>query len=131
LEKRGVQYHRARMGEALREEIDTLVEGELADPRIGLVSVTEVLIAPNGRSAHVLVEVDGSDEEAQESLEGLEAARAFIRHEVAERLRLRKAPELIFRVDRSRQKENRVEQLLQRTKKRTASLQKKAGSKKA
>ena len=37
-----LKYHRGRMGEALREEIETLVEGELADPRIGLVSVTSV-----------------------------------------------------------------------------------------
>ena len=36
LEKRGLKYHRGRLGEALREEIETLVEGELADPRIGL-----------------------------------------------------------------------------------------------
>ena len=37
MEKRGAKYHRERMGEALREEIETLVEGELRDPRIGLV----------------------------------------------------------------------------------------------
>jgi len=38
VEKRGVKYHRGRLGEALREEIETLVEGELGDPRIGLVA---------------------------------------------------------------------------------------------
>ena len=49
----GVKYHRGRMGEAFREEIIALVEGELSDPRIGLVSVNEVQIAPDGRSARV------------------------------------------------------------------------------
>jgi ribosome-binding factor A len=53
VEKRGLKYHRGRVGEALREEIETLVEGELADPRIGLVSVTAVHIADDGRSAQV------------------------------------------------------------------------------
>ena len=43
MEKRGAKYHRERLGEALREEIETIVEGELGDPRIGLVSVTSVM----------------------------------------------------------------------------------------
>ena len=119
MEKRGLKYHRGRVGEALREEIETLVEGELADPRIGLVSVTAVHIADDGRSAEVWVNVEGSDEDADESLEGLEAAKAYIRHELVERLRLRKAPELIFRLDRAELEKARVEELLARAKKRS------------
>ncbi len=118
MEKRGLKIHRGRVGEALREEIETLVEGELADPRIGLVSVTAVHIADDGRSAEVWVNVEGSDEDADESLEGLEAAKAYIRHELVERLRLRKAPELIFRLDRAELEKARVEELLARAKKR-------------
>ena len=57
MEKRGLKHHRGRVGEALREEIETLVEGELADPRIGLVSVTSVHVADDGRSAEVWVNV--------------------------------------------------------------------------
>ena len=118
MEKRGVKYHRGRLGEALREELETLVEGELADPRIGLVRVTAVHLAEDGRSAQVLVDADGNDEEADRSLEGLEAAKAYIRHELVERLRLRRAPELLFRLDRAEREKARVEQLLERAKKR-------------
>jgi ribosome-binding factor A len=118
VEKRAVKYHRGRMGEALREELETLVEGELADPRIGLVRVTAVHIADDGRSAQVLVDADGNDAEADRSLEGLEAAKAYIRHELVERLRLRRAPELYFRLDRAEREKARVEQLLERAKKR-------------
>ncbi len=118
MEKRGLKYHRGRVGEALREEIETLVEGELADPRIGLVSVTACHIAEDGRSAEVWVNVEGDDEEADRSLEGLEAARDYIRHELVERLRLRRAPELIFRLDRAELDKARVEELLQRSRKR-------------
>jgi ribosome-binding factor A len=118
VERRGVRHHRGRLGEALREEIETLVEGELGDPRIGLVSVTGVQLAEDGRSAHVLVDVDGDDEDAEESLDGLEAAKAYIRHELADRLRLRRAPELFFRLDRSERATARVEKLLDRTKKK-------------
>jgi ribosome-binding factor A len=119
LEKRGLKYHRGRVGEALREEIETLVEGELADPRIGLVSVTAVHIADDGRSAQVWVNVEGNDEDADQSLEGLEAAREYIRHELVERLRLRRAPELIFRLDRAELEKARVETLLERARKRS------------
>jgi ribosome-binding factor A len=118
VEKRAVKYHRGRLGEALREEIETLVEGELADPRIGLVRVTAVHIADDGRSAQVLVDVDGNDEEAERSLQGLLAAKEYIRHELVERLRRRRAPELYFRLDRSEREKARVEELLARAKKR-------------
>jgi ribosome-binding factor A len=124
LEKRALKYRRGRLGEALREEIETLVEGELADPRIGLVRVTGVHLAEDGRSAQVLVDADGSDEEADRSLEGLEAARQYIRHELVERLHLRRAPELFFRLDRAEREQARVEELLQRAKRRNKSANK-------
>ncbi len=119
MERRGVKHHRGRLGEALREEIETLVEGELADPRIGLVNVIGVHLTEDGRSAQVLVDVEGDETEAERSLQGLEAAKAYIRHEVADRLRLRRAPELFFRLDRSEREKARVEELLDRVKKRS------------
>jgi ribosome-binding factor A len=131
VEKRALKYHRGRVGEALREEIETLVEGELADPRIGLVSVTSVHIADDGRSAQVWVNVEGDDAEADRSLEGLEAAREYIRHELVERLRLRRAPELYFRLDRAEREQARVEELLARAKKRMKARTKSGGEKKA
>ena len=128
MEKRGVKYHRGRLGEAFREEIETLVEGELGDPRIGLVRVTGVHLAEDGRSAQVLVDIDGDDVEAGRSLEGLDAAKAYIRHELADRLRLRRAPELLFRLDRSDREKARVEELLERLKKRKSRKEPNKGS---
>jgi len=118
VEKRGAKYHRERLAEALREEIETIVEGELGDPRIGLASVTSVELAEGTRSARVLVAVAGTDEECLSSLEGLMAAAGFIRHEVADRLHLRRAPELFFQLDRSEKYQTRVDELLKRAKKR-------------
>ena len=119
MERRGVKYHRERLTEALREEIETILEGELGDPRIGLASVTGIHMAVDGRSAHVMVSVDGDDAEAERTLEGLNAAKNFVRHELVDRLRLRRAPELHFQVDRSQKLESRVEELLARAKKRS------------
>ena len=118
MEKRGAKYHRERLGEALREEIETIVEGELRDPRIGLVSVTSVVLADDSRSAQVFVMLDGDDEEAERSLEGLTAAVGFIRREVAENLRLRRPPELYFHLDRSDEDSARIDELLSRTRKK-------------
>jgi ribosome-binding factor A len=118
VERRGAKYHRERMGEALREEIETIVEGELGDPRIGLVSVSSVLLAEDSRSARVFVTVEGDDEEAKESIEGLTAAVGYIRRQVAERLHLRRPPELYFQLDRSQQVGARIDELLGRAKKR-------------
>jgi ribosome-binding factor A len=118
LERRGVKYHRGRLSEALREELETILEGELGDPRIGLASVSALHLAEDGRSAHVMVTVDGDDAEAESTLEGLNAAKSFVRRELADRLRLRRSPELFFQIDRSQQLESRVEELLSRAKKR-------------
>jgi ribosome-binding factor A len=118
VEHRGQKYHRGRLSEAIREEIETILEGELADPRIGLASVSAVLMAQDARSARVMVTVAGDDSEAQRTLEGLAAAKNYVRHEIAERLRLRRPPELYFQIDRADELEGRVDQILTREKKR-------------
>ena len=115
---RAAQHHRERLGEALREEIASIIEGELGDPRIGLATVTEVRLSPDGKAAHVLVAVLGDEAEAGRTLEGLTAARNYIRHEAGERLRLRHAPELHFELDKSEEYGARIDQLLERLKKR-------------
>lgn len=118
MEKRGQKYHRERLAEALREEIETIVEGELGDPRIGLVNVSAVELAEDARSARVLVAVEGDDTETERTLAGLAAAVGFVRHEIAERLHLRRPPELFFQLDRSQKHESRINELLNRDKKR-------------
>jgi ribosome-binding factor A len=118
LEHRGQKYHRGRLSQAIREEIETILEGELADPRIGLASVSAVLLANDARSARVMVTVAGDENEAERTLEGLTAAKNYVRHELAERLRLRRPPELYFQIDRADQLESRVEELLGRAEKR-------------
>jgi ribosome-binding factor A len=124
LERRGQKYHRERLGEALREEIETILEGELSDPRIGLVNVSEVILAPDSRSARVLVVAQGNDADAAETMEGLHAACGYVRRELAERLHLRRPPELLFILDRAQQYETRIDELLSRTKKRSGSARK-------
>jgi ribosome-binding factor A len=114
----GAKHHRERLGASIREEVSAIIEGELGDPRIGLVSVSEVRLAPDGHSARIYVLVDGGGEEAERCLQGLNAARGYIRRELTRRLQVRQAPELFFVVDRSEQYGTRIDELLDRIHKR-------------
>ena len=117
-EHRSREHHMQRLAEALRDEIGTILEGELADPRIGLATISEVQLAPDGRSARVFVDVAGDEKQARETMAGIESAKGFIRHELGERLQLRHVPELHFLLDKSEQYGARIDQLLDRVKKR-------------
>lgn len=121
-EHRGRQHHRDRVAEAMREEIGVLIEGELVDPRINLCYVSEVLLNPGGKSALVYVAVDSAVKDIakaeEETIAGLEAAKGYIRHELRERMGVRFVPELSFHVDRSGRFQARIEELMERQRKR-------------
>ena len=122
-ERRGASHHRDRVAEALKDEIGALLEGELGDKRIGLCYITEVLLNPGGKSARIYVSVDGNAEEQEQTMQGLGAARAYIRNEVRGRLGKRHIPELSFHLDQSEKFENRIDTLLGRVAKRARKLQ--------
>jgi ribosome-binding factor A len=90
-----------RVNQLIREEISHLVQRELKDPRLGFVTVTEVDVAKDLRTAKVYVSVLGSETDWRASLEALESARGFIRKWLLPRLRLRAVPHLTFHPDRS------------------------------
>lgn len=121
-EHRARKHHQDRVAEALREEIGTMIEGELSDPRIEFCYVTEVVLNPGGRSARVYVAIDSSvqDIEKAESntIAGLEAAKGYIRYELKERMGVRHVPELSFLADRSGRFQARIDELMDRARKR-------------
>ncbi len=117
-EQRGRQHHRERIGEALKEEIGAIIEGELGDPRIALCTVSEIVLAPDGKSARVFLRVQGDERESNETLKAINAAKGYIRHELLERLGVRQVPDLTFILDRSQEYGARIDELLGRIKKR-------------
>ncbi len=101
-----------RINELLRDEISELIQRQLKDPRLaGMVTVTEVVTAPDLSTAKVYVSVMGSDEEKQSSLQTLRHAAGFF-HRKLLRLRMRRVPELDFRLDVSLERGDRVLGLL-------------------
>lgn len=127
-EHRAREHHRHRVQETLREEIAIIIEGELTDPRIGLTVVTQVALEPGGKSGHVYVAVTGDEAEEERTLEGLMAARGYIRAHLLERMGVRHLPELAFHIDRSEKMTARVDTLLTRMKKRDKRHRGKEGS---
>jgi len=105
-----------RLAHQLRNEIAELMERGLKDPRIGFATVTRVELTPDLRHASVRVSVMGSDEAQHASLAGLSSASGYLRHEIAQRLRLRYAPELTFVLDHGAEDSERIETLLQKLK---------------
>ena len=95
-------YRIERVNSLLRQEIKELLQRQVKDPRLGsFVTVTEVSTSPDLRHAKIFVSRIGSEEEKQETLNGLAAASGFLRNELAKRLELRRIPELKFHWDDS------------------------------
>src|ERR1700731_3802185 len=117
-EQRARTHHRNRVTSTFADEIGAMLEGELADPRIAPCYVTDVVLAPGGKSARVFVAVHGSFEEEEETLAALMIARNFIRSELRDRMGVRHVPDITFAIDRSQKMPGRMDELLGRMRKR-------------
>ncbi len=101
-----------RLNEQLKREITEIVWSEVKDPRVGTPTITAVETSPDLTFARAYVMVQGSDAEQSQTLEGLRAAAPFIRSELGRRLRIRRAPEIVFQLDRGLEHAMRIERLL-------------------
>ncbi len=110
-------HRHERVAEEILHEVSAMLAGELKDPRLaGILTVTEVRVSPDLKHARIFVSVMGSDAERASTLGGLAAAAGYIRHELTERLRLRRPPEIRFVLDRSEEYGQHIEELLRQTK---------------
>ena len=106
-----------RIAEEVRNEVSLMLAGELKDPRLaGAVDVTEVRVTPDLKQVRVYVHILGDEGERTATLAGLEAASGYIRHELVERLQMRRAPEISFIRDESEEYGRRIEELLRKAK---------------
>jgi len=109
-------HRHERIAGEIQQEIGAMLAGELKDPRLaGFATVTEVRVTHDLKQVRVYVSVMGTEAEKASTLKGLSAASGFIRHELSERLRLRRAPEVHFVLDRSEEYGERIDELIRRT----------------
>jgi ribosome-binding factor A len=101
-----------RVDELLRQEIGALLAKELADPRIGFTTITDVETSPDLRHAKVWVSVIGGRTDRVETLRALQASMGFVRHELGKRLRIKRIPALHVQLDDSAERGTRLLHLL-------------------
>jgi ribosome-binding factor A len=101
-----------KVAEAIKQVVSVILHDHLKDPRMGFVTITGVELSQDYRHAKVLYSVLGKDEDCKKTSAALESALGFIRKLVSERINLKFAPEIIFRLDRSHEYSIRIQQVL-------------------
>lgn len=90
-----------RVGEQMRRELATLIQLEMKDPRVGMVTISEVRVTQDLSQSKVYVTTLGSSEERDQTIKLLNKAASFFRRELAHRMSLRSVPVLHFVYDES------------------------------
>jgi ribosome-binding factor A len=101
-----------RIDELLRQEMSTILAREVADPRIGFATITDIETTPDLRHAQVWVSIIGQPDERAATLAALRRAMPFVRHLLGQRLHLKRIPELHLRTDDSAERGTRVMRLI-------------------
>jgi ribosome-binding factor A len=101
-----------RLAEQIKEEVSLIIAGEVEDPRVGFVTVTEARVTPDLKHAKIYVSVLGDEKEVKESLAALKHASGFIRTSLGAVLRMKRTPELHFVYDETTETAARIEELL-------------------
>jgi len=102
-----------KVQEAIKHELSNLILLEVKDPRVRFVTVTDVELSSDMSVAKVYVSFYGSDEQQEMAMRGLKHSLGYLRTEIAKRIRLRFAPELVVKRDTSLAYGAHIEKLLQ------------------
>ena len=105
-----------RVGEAIRNELSQLLAKDVHDPGVGFITLTKVTVSPDLQLARVYYTSMGDEKALRETEKALRRALPFLRRQIAQRVRLRRVPELEFFFDKSVAQHDRIEQILQELK---------------
>jgi len=107
-----------KLAEELRKEVSNIIQKEVKDPRLGFVTITKVEITQDLRYAKIFFSVLGEDKEYKKTRLALDSAMGFIRSLIAQRVKLRFAPEIVFKEDRSSEYSIKIQKLLDEIKRK-------------
>ena len=102
-----------RVGDQIRAELSDLLAREVKDPAIGFITITYVKVSADLQVARAYYTSLGDAEAQRNTARALERAKPFLRRQLAQRIRLRRAPELAFQYDESIARQERIESLLE------------------
>jgi ribosome-binding factor A len=101
-----------RVGEQIQRELAELIRNELKDPRLGMISISQVTVSRDMSHAKVFVSVLGNEQQTEASMVVLRHAAGFLRHKLGKILHMRVIPELHFFLDRSLEEGARIGALI-------------------
>jgi len=107
----GKRYRR-RVSDLIRTHLMDLLKRKIKDPRVHMVTITDVSITDDAAHADVYFSVLGDEETREEAQSGLESASGWLRHELGQRLDLRNTPELAFHFDPSLERGEHIASIL-------------------
>jgi ribosome-binding factor A len=102
-----------RLGEQIRQEVGDILAREVRDPGVGFLTLTRVRVTEDLQQARIYYTMMGDPAERKKTARALERALPFIRRALAERVHVRRVPELAFQFDHSVAHQARVEELLE------------------
>lgn len=102
----------SQVGQQMKRELSEIIAGQLKDPRLGFVTVTDVELADDLRFAKVFISILGDPDKQKETMKGLKSAKGYIRRELGQRLQLRNCPDFDFRIDGSIAEGDKIDRLL-------------------
>lgn len=103
-----------RVNSYIMKIVPEIIEKEVNDPRIGLVTITSVDISPDFKHAKVYFTVHGGEKSGESNSEVLNHASGFIQHELARRIKMKNTPKLNFKYSPMMRKMERIEELLKK-----------------
>jgi len=101
-----------RVSDLIKDEISRLLLREVRDPRVGFVTITGAAVSPDLKNVRVFVSILGEPQARQESLKALNSAAGYFKRMLFRNLRLRFAPTILFRLDESLDRGDRIERVL-------------------
>ena len=101
-----------RIADQIQRELAGLIQLEVKDPRVGMVTITAVEVSKELEYARIFFTVLGDDKARELTMQGLTRAAGFLRRELAHRLKLRSTPELQFVYDKSIDNAARMSELI-------------------
>ncbi len=108
-----------RVTNIIKKDISQIIQYEVNDPHIGFVTVTDVQVTNDYSYATIYVSFLGKEQRNQAGLEALNRAKGRIRSLLSNGLDIYKCPELIFKLDDSLNRGNRIDAILKEVNKDT------------
>jgi ribosome-binding factor A len=107
-----MKYRKLRVQDLMREEISSIIQRDIKDPGIGFVTILEVKMSEDLRSAKVFCSIYGDDETKTKTVAALKRSKGYIRFLLGKRIKLRYTPDITFVLDKTFETAVRIEEIL-------------------